>query len=230
MTDQSLWTYFLDASLVVKLVMLMLLAASIISWTFIFQCGLALKQARKAINNFEKQFWSGIELTKLYNQLSTLGATNEGLAAIFQAGFQEFMRLYKKIENTSELITDSVQRAMRIARSHEIDKLERHLPFLATIGSISPYIGLFGTVWGIMTSFHALSALKQTATLSMVAPGISEALIATAMGLFTAIPAVIFYNRYVAETERVLNHYEIFQEEFSNLLYRQTHMSVSVDD
>lgn len=138
------------------------------------------------------------------------------------AGFREFIRLRKQGGVAPSVILEGIQRAMRIARSREMDKLEQHLSFLATVGSTSPYVGLFGTVWGIMTSFHALGSAQQ-ATIAMVAPGISEALIATAMGLFAAIPAVIAYNRFANEVERLLNQYDTFQEEFSNILYRQVH-------
>lgn len=222
--EQSLWVYFADASLVVKIVMLMLLAASIMSWTMIFQRGIFLKQAKQAIINFEDEFWSGGELSKLYAELTEKNNDSAGLASIFQGGFREFMRLRKQ-GVAPAVVMEGVQRAMRIARSHEMDKLEQHLSFLATVGSTSPYVGLFGTVWGIMTSFHALGASQQAATISMVAPGISEALVATAMGLFAAIPAVIFYNRFASEVERLLNHYDTFQEEFSTILYRQAHIN-----
>lgn len=220
--DQSIWVYFADASVIVKIVMLMLLAASVMSWTIIFQRGMSLKKAKEDIIAFEDEFWSGVELSKLYAGLTERRDETEGLASIFQAGFREFIRLRKQ-GASADAVMEGAQRAMRIARSHEMDKLEQHLSFLATVGSTSPYIGLFGTVWGIMTSFHALGASQQAATISMVAPGISEALVATAMGLFAAIPAVIFYNRYANEVERLLNHYDTFQEEFSTILYRQAH-------
>lgn len=221
--DQSLWVYFAEASVVVKIVMLMLLAASMMSWTFIFQRSSFLKRIRTSITSFEDQFWSGMELSKLYAELNSDRAdSSDGLANIFKAGFREFIRLRKQAGNSPAMVLEGVQRAMRIARSHELDKLEQHLSFLATVGSTSPYIGLFGTVWGIMTSFHALGGAQQ-ATIAMVAPGISEALVATAMGLFAAIPAVIFYNRFASEVERLSNHYETFQEEFSSILYRQAH-------
>lgn len=220
--DQSLWVYFADASLVVKAVMLLLLAASLVSWTFIFQRGAFLKKIRTITNAFEEQFWSGIDLNKLYAEINARDEESEGSESIFHAGFHEFARLRKQPGITSTMIMEATQRAMRIARSHEMDKLEQHLSFLATVGSTSPYIGLFGTVWGIMASFHALGGAQQ-ATIAMVAPGISEALIATAMGLFAAIPAVIAYNRYANEVERILNRYDTFQEEFSSVLYRQAH-------
>lgn len=225
MADQSLWVYFIDASVVVKIVMMMLLAASLMSWTFIFQRGSFLKRARLAVDDFEEQFWSGIELNKLYSEVSAQRDNVEGLANIFQSGFREFVRLRKQNNASPTMVMEAVQRAMRIARSHEMDKLEQHLSFLATVGSTSPYVGLFGTVWGIMTSFHALGGAQQ-ATIAMVAPGISEALIATAMGLFAAIPAVIAYNRFSNDAERLLNRYDTFQEEFSSILYRQAHANI----
>jgi len=224
--DQSLWLYFMNASLVVRAVMMLLIIASIVSWTMIFQRGFFLKKAREGISAFEELFWSGNDLGKLYTDLSAENPEPEGLESIFQAGFREFLRLRKQPSATPTTIIEATQRAMRIARSREMDKLEQHLSFLATVGSTSPYVGLFGTVWGIMTAFHALGGGQQ-ATIAMVAPGISEALVATAMGLFAAIPAVIAYNRYANEAERLLNQYDTFQEEFSSILYRQVHASQS---
>ena len=214
--DQSLWGYFSNASAIVQCVMLMLLVASIVSWTFIFQRGKLLKQAKASLQAFERRFWSGIELSALYKELERHKIT-EGAEGIFQAGFKEFVRLRQSSHASADEILSGVQRVMRVAHWREMDRLELHLPFLATVGSTSPYIGLFGTVWGIMTAFHALGSMQQ-ATIAMVAPGISEALIATAMGLFAAIPAVISYNRYSNMTERLGNHYEAFQEEFANIL------------
>lgn len=223
-TDPSLWSFITNAGLVVKTVMLLLFIASIISWTFIFQRGLFLKNARNAILDFEEKFWSGKDLNKLYEGLARRNETLEGLENIFYAGFREYGRLtINKAAVGSDVLMDSVERAMRIANAREMDQLEKHLPFLATVGSTSPYVGLFGTVWGIMTSFQSISAMQQ-ATIAMVAPGISEALIATAMGLFAAIPAVIAYNRFNSEVERLANTYDTFQEEFSNILRRQTHL------
>lgn len=221
-TDQSMWVYFADASLVVKSVMLLLLVASVMSWTMIFQRGMFLKQARKAMAVFEDLFWSGADLNKIYIEINNSANEPEGLENIFQAGFREFARLRKQPGVAPAAVLEGAQRAMRIAYSREMDKLEQHLAFLATVGSTSPYVGLFGTVWGIMTSFHALGTSQQ-ATIATVAPGISEALVATAMGLFAAIPAVIAYNRYSNDVERLLNHYDTFQEEFSSILYRQVH-------
>lgn len=222
-TDPSLWSFITNAGLVVKCVMFLLLIASIFSWTFIFQRALFLKVAKKAVIHFEDQFWSGTDLSKLYEGLARRNETLQGLENIFHAGFREYTRLNKGPSVNPDTIMDGVERAMRIASAREMDQLERHLSFLATVGSTSPYVGLFGTVWGIMTSFQALSAMQQ-ATLPMVAPGISEALIATAMGLFAAIPAVIAYNRFSSDVERLANIYDTFQEEFSNILYRQAHL------
>lgn len=223
-TDPSLWSFIANAGLVVKLVMLLLLITSVISWTFIFQRGVFLKHSRNAIADFEEKFWSGKDLSKLYEGLARRNDTLEGLENIFYAGFREYSRLsVNQAAVGSDVLMDSVERAMRIANAREMDELEKHLPFLATVGSTSPYVGLFGTVWGIMTSFQSISAMQQ-ATIAMVAPGISEALIATAMGLFAAIPAVIAYNRFNSDVERLANTYDTFQEEFSNILRRQTHL------
>lgn len=220
-TEHSLLSFVTDAGLVVQFVMLLLLAASIVSWTIIFQRGIFLRDARVAIKDFEGSFWSGIDVNKLYQQLHKKSDDLHGLESVFYAGFDEFTKLSKHPD--SGVILAGVERAMNIAVAREIDKLDQHLPFLATIGSVSPYVGLFGTVWGIMTSFQALGNIQQ-ATIAMVAPGISEALIATAMGLFSAIPAVIAYNRYTSNVERLSNSYVTFQEEFFNILHRQTHI------
>lgn len=221
-TESSILGYVADASLVVKCVMILLLAASMVSWTLIFQRHAFLKQARKAMTAFEDVFWSGIDLNKLFNDLNEKDEMPEGLEHIFQAGFQEFSRLREQPGISPAVVMEGAQRAMRIAYSREMEKVEQHLSFLATVGSTSPYVGIFGTVWGIMSSFHGLIG-AQSATIAMVAPGISEALIATAMGLFAAIPSVIFYNRFANDAERLLNYYDTFQEEFSSVLYRQAH-------
>lgn len=220
--NQSLWVIFADASLVVKVVMMLLLAASVVSWTFIFQRWMYLKNLNQSLNEFENEFWSGKDLTQLY--ASVRNENENGLSEIFQAGYKEFVRLRKQTNIANSHLIEGVQRAMRIAYAREVDKLEQHLPFLASVGSVSPYVGLFGTVWGIMNSLHALGNVQQ-ATIAMVAPGISETLIATAMGLFAAIPAVLAYNRYSNKVERLLNQYETFQEEFSSILQRQLHGS-----
>ncbi len=220
--DQSLMGLFLNASLLVKMVMLLLLA---VSWTLIFQRWKLFGYALKTINGFEDTFWSGIELTKLYQQFSMAKRGHpeiNGAESIFLAGFKEFVRLRKQTGIQPAAVMEGTQRAMRVAMAKEVERLEMHLPFLATIGSVSPYVGLFGTVWGIMNSFRALGSVQQ-ATLSMVAPGISEALVATAMGLFAAIPAVIAYNRYSNRLQGLVNRYETFFEEFTSILHRQAY-------
>ncbi len=219
-TDMSLWSLFADASRLVQLVMLLLLIASLYSWTVIIQKYRMLRTARSDAVIFENRFWSGIDLVELYKQVNKRRDDLQGLARLFEAGFGEFARLRKQNGLTSMDVVEGAQRAMRVALSRELDRLETGLAFLATVGSTSPYIGLFGTVWGIMNAFLALGQ-AQNATLAMVAPGIAEALIATAMGLFAAIPAVIAYNRFSNEVERLDNRYETFKEEFSTLLQRQ---------
>jgi biopolymer transport protein TolQ len=221
-TDMSLWSLFANASLLVQLVMLLLLLASLYSWTLIIQKYRLLKSARADAVTFENRFWSGIDLLELYRQVSKRRDSLEGLASLFEAGFGEYARLRKQEGLTGKDIVEGAQRSMRVVLSREIDRLEASLAFLATVGSTSPYVGLFGTVWGIMNSFRALGG-AQHATLSMVAPGIAEALIATAMGLFAAIPAVVAYNRFANEVERLETRYETFNEEFSTLLHRQAH-------
>lgn len=207
----------MNASTVVQLVMLILVLGSILSWVVIFQRSLVLSRAKKAHKAFEEHFWSGVDLNDLYRQIP---AERESLGGehLFRAGFREFHRLLPKAKSP-QAILDGVQRSMRVAWSREEERLNLHLVFLATVASSSPYIGLFGTVWGIMGSFQSLS-MAQQATLATVAPWIAEALIATAMGLFAAIPAVIFYNRLSAETGRLLGKYEDFAEEFHSILHR----------
>ena len=219
--EPSLWSFVANAGPIVKFVMLLLLAASIWSWTIIFQRFFFLRDAQFSVKKFEKQFWSGTDLNKFYLSLNSRQDDLHGLEHIFYAGFSEYSRLKQQATAKPDAIIEAAQRAMRIALAREIALLEQHLSFLATVGSTSPYVGLFGTVWGIMTSFRALSAVQQ-ATMAMVAPGISEALIATAMGLFAAIPAVIAYNRYASEVEKLSNLYDTFREEFSSILHRQT--------
>jgi biopolymer transport protein TolQ len=211
---------FLQASLLVKFVMLVLLGFSISCWTMIFQRIKVLSEAEKQLKTFEDKFWSGTDLTKLYNEIAKKKLVF-GIESIFVAGFKEFARLRKSQLTSPAEIVDGTHRAMRVSLSREVDRLEMHLPFMATVGSISPYIGLFGTVWGIMNSFIALGAVEQ-ATLAMVAPGIAEALIATAMGLFAAIPAVMAYNRFSHTVEKLENSYGNFMEEFSSILQRQS--------
>lgn len=228
MFDSSLLMYFLHAGLVVKLVMLLLIGASILSWTHIIQRGMYLKSVYKESNRFEQAFWSGGDLSVLYGECAKRRRGMFGTEAIFHAGFKEFLRLHKQLGISAEAILDSVKRAMRVAQMTEQEQLELRLPTLATVGSISPYVGLFGTVWGIMMSFRALANVQQ-ATIAMVAPGIAEALIATALGLFAAIPAVVAYNRYVSEINRLLNRFDAFQDEFSNILFRQVRTSGAVN-
>jgi len=221
--DMSIASLILGASLLVKLVMLVLLGASMASWALVFGKRCDLMQAKRAAQQFEDQFWSSEDLTALFNRVSNQRAPADGTQRMFEAGFKEFARLRKKEGLPPEMVLEGSQRAMRIALSRELEALEGNLPMLATVGSVSPYIGLFGTVWGIMNSFRGLSSAHQ-ATLAMVAPGISEALVATAMGLFAAIPAVIFYNRFSSEIDRLSSRYEIFLEEFSAILQRQVHV------
>lgn len=214
---------FIEASLLVQFVMLTLLAASVASWTVIFQRRSILNSAKGNLTKFEDRFWSGSDLSNIYKELSAR-ANNSGLELLFCAGFKEFARLRQSNSSTPESVIAGSHRAMRVVLSREVDRLEQNLPFLATVGSISPYIGLFGTVWGIMNSFIALGSVQQ-ATLQMVAPGIAEALIATAMGLFAAIPAVIAYNKFSTSVEKVENSYANFMEEFSSILQREAYAS-----
>ncbi|QBQ53992.1 protein TolQ [Nitrosococcus wardiae] len=222
--DLSLFELVTGASFLVQLVMLILLVISVIAWTLIFRKRSELKRAKAAADEFEDRFWSGKELNGLYAELAARETPLRGMEGIFLSGFKEFVRLRKQTNAEHRTVLDGTQRAMRVSLAREIDDLETALPFLATAGSTSPYIGLFGTVWGIMNSFRALGNAHQ-ATLAMVAPGIAEALIATAMGLFAAIPAVIAYNRYIHEVERLINRYDTFLEEFSTILQRQLHLS-----
>ena len=221
-SDLSIASLILGASLLVKFVMLILVVASIASWALIFAKRRQMRMAKQEMQSFEDQFWSSEDLTRLYNQISADGDEPAGMARIFEAGFREFARLRKRDGLETTDILDGAQRAMKVAVSRELEVLEANLPTLATVGSVSPYIGLFGTVWGIMNSFQALGNVHQ-ATLAMVAPGISEALVATAMGLFAAIPAVIAYNRYSYDVERLINRYDNFMEEFSAILHRHAH-------
>ena len=221
--DMSFFHLITGASLVVQLVMLLLLVVSMVSWTMIFRRRAVLRDARLAADEFEDRFWSGGDLAVLFRDVSAQSENAIGMAGIFQSGFNEFARLRKQPGADPRAVVEGAQRVMRVALSRETDDLETHLSFLATVGSTSPYVGLFGTVWGIMNSFRSLGNAQQ-ATLSMVAPGIAEALIATAMGLFAAIPAVIAYNRYSNDVERLINRYDNFLEEFSTILQRQAHV------
>lgn len=217
--DQTILKLILDASLIVKIVMLILVFASLASWTLMLIKRSQLRKTEKQLEIFEDRFWSGISLNKLYGDLSN--HTNRiGMSAIFFNGYHEYARLNNGEKPRTLPVINTAQRAMRVAETREVDKLEQNLSFLATVGSTSPYIGLFGTVWGIMNSFISLSEMKQ-ATLAVVAPGIAEALIATAIGLFAAIPAVIAYNRFSDKIDRIAIRYENFREEFTTLLERQ---------
>jgi biopolymer transport protein TolQ len=219
-SDLSLFSLIFQASLVVQLVLLILVVASVVSWTMILDRARVLANAHKSATSFEEQFWSGGDLSALYKDLGQDHKGEQGLPSIFRAGFKEYVRLRKSEGNDLMAVLQGTERSMRVALSREIDRLETSLSFLATVGSTSPYIGLFGTVWGIMHAFHALGNVEQ-ATLALVAPGISEALVATAIGLFAAIPAVIAYNRYSHQVDRLTSRYEEFMEEFSSLLQRQ---------
>ncbi len=214
-----------DASLLVQIVMGILVLASVVSWMMIVQRGLYHAKARREFVNFEKRFWSGVDLTQLYRQgngKASEGASAEGIESIFRAGFKEFSRLRQQGNTDRDAVMEGTQRAMRVALAREQEKLEANLPFLASVASVSPYIGLFGTVWGIMNSFRNLATVQQ-ATLATVAPGISEALVATAMGLFAAIPAVLAYNKFAARADLLVSNYQTFSEEFSSILHRQIH-------
>ena len=220
----SLLELIANASFLVQLVMALLALASVASWVMIFQRWLALNRVRRQMDDFEDEFWSGVDLRELYTQLEEEPENLTGSETVFLAGFREFLRLSEQAGADPDAVMQGVQRAMRVALNHEEERLERHLAFLATVGSTSPYVGLFGTVWGIMNSFRSLANMSQ-ATLASVAPGISEALIATAMGLFAAIPAVIGFNRFSARAEVLMKRYETFAEELTSVLYRVAHKS-----
>lgn len=221
--DLSFIHLVMDASPLVQLVMATLILASVISWTMIFDRAKVLKKARQAADEFETRFWAGGDLAELFQSVDQHNGDNRGLALIFHAGFREFARLRKSSDIDPMAVVEGARRSMNVALSREMDGLETNLSFLATVGSTSPYVGLFGTVWGIMNAFVALGNVKQ-ATLSLVAPGIAEALIATAMGLFAAIPAVVAYNRYANDVERLNNRYQDFMDEFTTILQRQAHV------
>ena len=221
MNDDSILTLIFNASIPVQLVMLVLLGASILSWALMYVKRSYIRQSQAEAKDFEGRFWSGLNLSDLFGQLSQREERRFGLEAIFENGFREFARARKADLDNSEAVR-SAHRAMKVAMAREFEMLENNLPFLATVGSVSPYIGLFGTVWGIMESFRALAGVQQ-ATLAMVAPGISEALIATAMGLLAAIPAVVAYNKFSSEIDTLIVRYENFLEEFTGILQRQSH-------
>ena len=216
--DHSAIDLILQASFVVQFVMALLVAASVMSWAIIFRKSRLLRDASRAEDAFEDQFWSGGDLASLYKQYE--GTSPTGMASIFVAGFREFSRLRQQAGLGGAQLLEGARRAMKVAQLRETDRVEQNLSTLATIGSTSPYVGLFGTVWGIMHAFTGLASLEQ-ATLASVAPGIAEALIATAIGLFAAIPAVVGYNRFAHDIDRLATRFETFIEEFSNILQRQ---------
>jgi len=220
-TTLSIWNLIGSATIAVKIVMLILVIASLVSWVMIFKSGFYQRKAQSDFSYFEKQFWSGVDLNQLFRQGNGLERI-EGIENIFRAGFKEFTKLRQQAGADSDAIMEGAQRAMRVALAREEEKLDENLPFLASVASVSPYIGLFGTVWGIMNSFMNLSNVHQT-TLATVAPGIAEALIATAMGLFAAIPAVLAYNKFSSRSAALLSKYQTFAEEFSTILHRQVH-------
>ncbi|MDA0670332.1 MAG: protein TolQ [Proteobacteria bacterium] len=219
--DLSFLSLIMGASIPVQIVMLILIFASLFSWKYIFIKIKTIKTAEENAEEFEKYFWAGAQLKQLYDSASALGSNIGGLKAIFKAGYKEYVVARSNDQKLDKQTKDSVRRAMQVAYNRELDALERHLPFLASVGSVSPYIGLFGTVWGIMNSFIGLSNVAQS-TLAQVAPGIAEALIATAIGLFAAIPAVIAYNRFAAKVDRLAIRYESFMEEFINNVDRRS--------
>jgi biopolymer transport protein TolQ len=218
--DLSILVLITKATLVVQLVMALLVVVSLASWTVIFGKGFAIRAARKETEQFEREFWGGAELSKLYEKATNRRRRTGSLERIFEGGMSEFLKLRGREGESGPAILDGARRAMRAAYQREMDALERRLQFLASVGSVSPYVGLFGTVWGIMHAFTGLASLEQ-ATLASVAPGIAEALIATAIGLFAAIPAVVAYNRFAHDIDRLATRFETFIEEFSNILQRQ---------
>ena len=220
--DLSILSLVANASLLVQIVMLLLVLVSLVSWTIIFRKWFQIRAAQSATNAFENEFWRGAELNSLYQSVTNAKGDPGPLARIFEAGMKEFRRARQKgagAGGDGAAVLDPSTRAMRAAFQREMDALESSLAFLASAGSVSPYIGLFGTVWGIMNAFRGLANVQQ-ATLAAVAPGIAEALVATAIGLFAAIPAVVAYNRYAYDIDRLANRFETFTDEFSNILHR----------
>jgi biopolymer transport protein TolQ len=215
-SQTNILMYFMQAGLVVKSVMILLTIASIVSWTLIFQRAWFFNRRKKITELFSRRFWDSSDLSRLYSDIDSNSDQRQGMAAIFHAGFKEFVRAKKQ----GLILIEPIQRVMQITHAKEAKQLEQHLPFFASVGSIAPYVGLFGTVWGIMTSFQALGHAQQ-ATIAMVAPGISEALVATALGLFTAIPAVIAYNRFSTRANSLLDSFDLFQEELISLIEQQ---------
>jgi biopolymer transport protein TolQ len=220
--DLTILAMIVNASIVVKFVMAVLVLASLFSWTYIFMKIFALRRAKAQAEAFEREFWGGSDLVGLYQRAAGGHYVAAGMERIFEAGFKEFLKLKGRAGADVTALMDGTRRAMKATLQREVDALESHLSFLATVGSVSPYIGLFGTVWGIMNAFRGLSNVAQ-ATLAQVAPGIAEALVATAIGLFAAIPAVIAYNRFAHDIDRLAGRYESFMEELSNILQRQAH-------
>jgi biopolymer transport protein TolQ len=220
--DLTILAMIVNASIVVKAVMAVLVLASLFSWTYIFMKVFALRRAQRQAEEFEREFWSGSDLVGLYQRAAGGRYVAAGMERIFEAGFKEYLKLKGRAGADVTALMDGTRRAMKATLQREVDALESHLSFLATVGSVSPYIGLFGTVWGIMNAFRGLSNVAQ-ATLAQVAPGIAEALVATAIGLFAAIPAVIAYNRFAHDIDRLAGRYESFMEELSNILQRQAH-------
>ena len=218
--DLSIISLIMNASLLVKLVMALLIGISFMSWYWIFRKSFAIRGARSRTDKFELEFWSGGDLNSLFQSAANDRHNAGGMERIFEAGYREFTKLRARQNMDTATVVDGARRAMRATYQREVDELESHLAFLASTGSVSPYIGLFGTVWGIMNAFRGLSNVGQ-ATLAQVAPGIAEALVATAIGLFAAIPAVVAYNRFAHDIERISIRWESFMEEFSNILQRQ---------
>jgi len=219
--DTSVISLVTNASVLVQLVMAGLLLASLFSWYYIFLKVLGFRRAIRQADDFEREFWSGGDLNQLFQQANSRHDDAGTLEHIFESGLREFSKLRHQPGMDIRVVTDGVRRAMRATYQREMEHLESHLSFLASVGSVSPYVGLFGTVWGIMNSFRGLASVSQ-ATLGAVAPGIAEALIATAMGLFAAIPAVVAYNRFAGDLNKLATRFESFMEEFSNILQRQS--------
>jgi biopolymer transport protein TolQ len=224
--DLSVWSLVLEASPVVQAVLVLLLLASLLSWSIILRKRRVIARAKKSAEKFEAEFWSGGDLAALYRSLESKKRDASGLESLFESGFREFSKLRQQQVPADQLL-EGARRAMRVAQLREIDRLENSLAMLATVGSTSPYVGLFGTVWGIMSAFHGLGDARQ-ATLAMVAPGISDALVATAIGLFAAIPAVVAYNRFADQVGRLELRYDTFMEEFSSILQRHAHARAAV--
>ena len=231
MNEMNIWSLITNATLVVQLVMLGLLMLSILSWIIIVQKGLVIRDAELETLGFEKRFWSGMDLSQLFRDGTSRQKGNTamiGMENLFRSGFKEFTRLRQQPGIDSDAVMEGAQRAMRVALAREEKVLEKHLALLATVASVSPYIGLFGTVWGIMNAFIGLANQNQ-ASLAVVAQPIAEALIATAMGLFAAIPAVLGYNRYSSKMDSIIHSYHTFLDEFSSILHRQAHSKRSQD-